>query len=167
MPANSFKLDGQHGLSTDHPIMIHCFHGKLEEARAWKNKWTGTLFSFNVHFCKPEALSVAARLPLSAVSVESDCPYLGKDPMTTKGLIAKIAALREENVPTLKSAILSNLLTFLQPTVGCETIWPKVFELAKTYSRKPTDMSVVDRHVRHFTNTKPQLKWAESDLQNY
>ena len=154
-------------LSTDHPIMIHCFHGKLEEAKAWKNKWSGTLFSFNVHFCKPEALSVAARLPLSAVSVESDCPYLGKDPMTTNGLIAKIAALREESMPTLKSAILSNLLTFLQPTVGCETIWPKVFELAKTYSRKPTDMSVVDRHVRHFTNTKPQLKWAESDLQNY
>ena len=113
-------------------------------------------------------LSVAAKLPLSTLSVESDCPYLGKDPTTTHALIVKIAAVREESVPTLKGAILTNILNFLQPAVGCDTIWPKVFELAKTYSRKPTDMSVLFRHVQHFTtNSKPELKWAQSDLENY
>ena len=117
-------------------------------------------------FCNPEVLSVAAKLPLSTLSVESDCPYLGSDPMSTHGLIAKIAHCRGESVQDLKCAILSNLLKFLQPAVGSD-IWAKVFEVASSFSRKPTNMSVVHRHVQHFTNTQPQLKWSESDLENY
>ena len=151
----------------DHPIMIHCFNGTLEEANAWRNKWVSTVFSFNVRFCNPEVLSVAAKLPLSTLSVESDCPYLGSDPMSTHGLIAKIAHCRGESVQDLKCAILSNLLKFLQPAVGSD-IWPKVFEVANSFSRKPTNMSVLHRHVQHFTtNTQPQLKWSEIDLENY
>ena len=150
-------------LPKDHPIMLHCFNGSLEEANDWRNKWTGTLFSFNVHFCKPEILLVASKLPLSTLSVESDCPHLGRDPTSTNALIDKIAAVREEPVPVLKGAILGNMLRFLQPAVG-SGIWPEVFEVAASYSRKPTDMSVVHRHVQHFTtNTEPQLKWSESD----
>ena len=147
--------------------MIHCYNGTLEEANAWRNKWVATVFSFNVSFCKPEVLSVASKLPLSTLSVESDCPYLGSDPMSTNALIAKIAACRGESVPDLKGAILSNLLKFLQPAVGSD-IWPKVFEVANSFSRKPTNMSVLHRHVQHFTtNTQPQLKWSEIDLENY
>ena len=49
-------------------------------------------------------------------------------------------------MPDLKGAILSNLLKFLQPAVGSD-IWPKVFEVANSFSRKPTNMSVLHRHV--------------------
>ena len=154
------------GLPFNHPIMIHCYKGQLEEANAWLTKWTETLFSFNVYFA--ETLPVAANLPLSNLTVESDAPYLGKDPTSTHVLIEQLAALRQVSVEHLKLAMLSNMLRFLQPSLVASDNWPKVFEFAKSFARKPTDMSVVSRHVRHFTTTtRPQLKWSETDLENY
>ena len=100
--------------------------------------------------------------------MESDAPYLGKDPNSTHALIEQIAALREVSVQHLKVAMLSNMFRFLQPSLVASDNWPKVFEFAKSFARKPTDMSVVSRHVSHFTTTtKPQLKWSETDLENY
>ena len=100
--------------------------------------------------------------------MESDSPYLGKDPNSTHALIEKIASLREVSVQHLKVDMLSNMFRFLQPSLVASDNWPKVFEFAKSFARKPTDMSVVSRHVRHFTTTtRPQLKWSETDLENY
>ena len=102
------------------------------------------------------------------LTVESDAPYLGKEPTSTHVLIEQLAALRQVSVEHLKLAMLSNMLRFLQPSLVASDNWPAVFEFAKSFARKPTDMTVVSRHVRHFTTTtRPQLKWSETDLENY
>ena len=81
-------------------------------------------------------------------------------------LLPKLLLYRAESLLTLKNAILSNMLTFFhQPAVAHPNIWPRLFEVARTYSQKPTDMSVLLCHVQHFTtNTEPQMKWSKSDL---
>ena len=99
---------------------------------------------------------------LKNLSVESDAPYLGKNPLETDALIKKIASLRNEDYPTLKLAIRRNIKCFLQPCATDPNTWADVFKMAADFKRKPTDLSVVTRNVQFHTKTRPALKWSKN-----
>ena len=63
--------------------------------------------------------------------------------LTKEALLIKIAEVRSVSVSTLKAGILDNILNFVyQPVIAQPDMWSNVFEFAKKYSRKSTDMSV-------------------------
>ena len=86
--------------------------------------------------------------------------------LTTEALLIKIAEVRSVSVSTLKAGILDNILNFLyQPVIAQPDMWSNVFEFAKQYSRKSTDMSVLCRHVEYFTTTtEPPINLSKSDF---
>ena len=86
--------------------------------------------------------------------------------LTTEALLVKIAEVRSVSVLTLKAGILDNILNFVyQPVIAQPDMWSNVFEFAKKYSRKSTDMSLLCRHVEYFTTTtKPHINLTKSDF---
>ena len=150
------------GLQFDHHLNVHCYTDSLPSAQAFLHDWPNTIFAFNVMYAKQEQLYVASCLPLKNLSVESDAPYLGKDPLQTDALIKKIASLRNEDYPTLKLAIRRNIKCFLQPCATDPNTWADVFKMAADFKRKPTDLSVVARNVQFHTKTRPALKWSKN-----
>ena len=156
------------GLCSTHPIMVHCYRGSVEQANSWRQKWPKTCFGFNVHYSSPLDLAVAGRLPLENVCIESDSPYLGKDPLTTESLFTKIAEIKKMSVSSVKAGILRNMLSLVSsPASAQPDMWPKVFDFAKNHTRKQTDMSVLHRHVAFYTRSEPHISWCQSDLENY
>ena len=150
------------GLQFDHHLNVHCYTDSLPSAQAFLHDWPNTIFAFNVMYAKQEQLNVASSLPLNNLSVESDAPYLGKDPLQTDAVIQKIASLRKEDYATLKLAIRRNIKFFLQPCGTDPNTWAAVLEIAAEFKRKPTDLSVVARNVQFHTKSKPALKWSKN-----
>lgn len=61
----------------DHPAILHCFTGTLEEARGVIERGWYLSLSGIVTFKKSEELrQVAAWVPLDRLLIETDCPYL-------------------------------------------------------------------------------------------
>ena len=62
--------------------------------------------------------------------------------------------------------LLFNILNFVyQPVVAQPDMWSNVFEFAKKYSRKSTDMSLLCRHMEYFTTTtEPPINLSKSDF---
>ena len=62
--------------------------------------------------------------------------------------------------------LLLNIYNFVyQPVVALPDMWSNVFEFAKKYSRKSTDMSLLCRHVEYFTTTiEPHINLIKSDF---
>jgi TatD DNase family protein len=81
-------------LYKDHPLLLHCFTGNVEEAkkaldRGWKISFSGILT-----FKKSETLRQAASfIPLTEILLETDSPYLA--PNSKRGTINEPAYLLE------------------------------------------------------------------------
>lgn len=78
----------------DHPCLLHCFTGGLQEARlAVKRGWKIS-FSGIVTFKKSEELRLVAKeIPLEHILVETDAPYLA--PQSLRGRENEPAFIRE------------------------------------------------------------------------
>ena len=78
----------------DHPCLLHCFTGTLQEAReAVKRGWKIS-FSGIVTFKKSEELrAVGKEIPLEHILVETDAPYLA--PQSLRGRENEPAFIRE------------------------------------------------------------------------
>lgn len=63
-------------LPTEHPGILHCFSGSLEDAR-WGTE-RGFLLGFNgsLTYPKSSAMSVAREIPIEFAVLETDCPFL-------------------------------------------------------------------------------------------
>lgn len=97
--------------------VMHCYSGSLEMAKAFINK--GFLISFGGILTFKNAkkiVEVAQSIPLDKILIETDGPYLtphpfrGKtnEPMYVKYVGEKLAEIKEMDIITLQSQILSN-----------------------------------------------------------
>ena len=69
----------------DVPVVVHCFTGTEEDARAWIQLGAHLSFSGIVTFKTAEALRRAAKeAPADRILVETDCPYLAPIPYRGK-----------------------------------------------------------------------------------
>ena len=104
----------------DFPVgVIHCFSGDADLARRYHD--LGFLISFAgpVTYSKNDALrEAAASLPLDAIVIETDCPYLSPQPQRGKRnepaniryTAEQIAEVRNESVDVIANHIVVNAL---------------------------------------------------------
>jgi Tat protein secretion system quality control protein TatD with DNase activity len=82
-----------------HPIYRHCFTGALGEAEEWLSTFPNTVFGFTcVKSLKGERrthwTAAMRSLPLSALVVETDSPYILDNPGDVSRAVSSLATLR-------------------------------------------------------------------------
>lgn len=105
--------------------ILHCFSGDWETAKFYLDAGFDISLAGSVTFKKaPEAVEVAANIPLNHLLIETDCPYLAPVPMRGKRnepaylthTLAKIACIRGISPETLAETLFANSLRNLKLT---------------------------------------------------
>lgn len=102
--------------------ILHCFSGDWETAKFYLDAGFDISLAGSVTFKKaPEAVEVAANIPLDRLLIETDCPYLAPVPLRGKRnepafmthTLAKIAAIRGISPEKLAEQLFANSLCAL------------------------------------------------------
>ena len=105
----------------DRPLLLHCFTGTVQEAKAALDRGWRISFSGIVTFKKSEALrEAAAMVPLDRILVETDTPYLapqskrGKpnEPSFLPETVALLAGIKGMDVPSFAKITVDNAEQF-------------------------------------------------------
>ncbi len=96
--------------------VVHAYSGSLQQAQQYYEM--GFLLGIGGMICNPRARkkqTIVAQMPINALVLETDAPYMNIYPRALPAILQSIAELREEDPVYIARAILKNTLSLFFP----------------------------------------------------